>query len=312
MMVFLSRITAIVLLLGGLAHAADHKDEIAVEIRNKSEVEVCAEKDNVALEFSNPSISSMTVQAVHPAYMGMIVADRWQPDFTSCDMSSDPSFASDARRVTFYETPELWLTGYTYPSFWRPGTVPVKVGNKVENGLHVVQLWMRYQERAEEVLVFYPPDGYWRARPLPPAHLRWSAYGSSFLVGPVETQIRPIVDLKEIVFEPETKSFLLTFKRGGQARLSLKVIDQDRMVLDVKYENMPSQYPFAALRSMYVTGFNNDVADVAWRDKNAAGWKEAPMMQFPGGKAAEIWTGRQTPSRHNLSAPDMVFGGFKP
>ena len=68
-MVFLSRITAIVLLLGGLAHAADHKDEIAVEIRNKSEVEVCAEKDNVALEFSNPSISSMTVQAVHPAYM---------------------------------------------------------------------------------------------------------------------------------------------------------------------------------------------------------------------------------------------------
>ena len=213
-MVFLSRITAIVLLLGGLAHAADHKDEIAVEIRNKSEVEVCAEKDNVALEFSNPSISSMTVQAVHPAYMGMIVADRWQPDFTSCDMSSDPSFASDARRVTFYETPELWLTGYTYPSFWRPGTVPVKVGNKVENGLHVVQLWMRYQERAEEVLVFYPPDGYWRARPLPPAHLRWSAYGSSFLVGPVETQIRPIVDLKEIVFEPETKSFLRSSKNN--------------------------------------------------------------------------------------------------
>ena len=311
-MVYLSRITALFLLLAGLAQAADHKDEIAVDVRNKSEAEVCAEKDNVALEFSNSSISSMTVQAVHPAYMGMIVADRWQPDFTSCDMSSDPSFASDARRVTFYETPELWLTGYTYPSFWRPGKVPVKVGNRVENGLHVVQLWVRFQERAEEVLVFYPPDGYWRARPLPPAHLRWSAYGSSFLIGPVETQMRPIVDLKEIVFEPESKSFLLKFAKGGQARLAMKLLDQDRMVLDVRYENMPTQYPFAALRSMYVTGFNNDVADVAWRDKNAAGWKEAPMMQFPGGKAAEIWTGRQTPSRHNLSAPDMVFGAFKP
>ena len=298
-MVYLSRITALFLLLAGLAQAADHKDEIAVDVRNKSEAEVCAEKDNVALEFSNSSISSMTVQAVHPAYMGMIVADRWQPDFTSCDMSSDPSFASDARRVTFYETPELWLTGYTYPSFWRPGKVPVKVGNRVENGLHVVQLWVRFQERAEEVLV-------------PPAHLRWSAYGSSFLIGPVETQMRPIVDLKEIVFEPESKSFLLKFAKGGQARLAMKLLDQDRMVLDVRYENMPTQYPFAALRSMYVTGFNNDVADVAWRDKNAAGWKEAPMMQFPGGKAAEIWTGRQTPSRHNLSAPDMVFGAFKP
>jgi len=311
-MTFLFRWTAVFFLMSGLALAADHKNEIAVDIRNKSEPEVCAEKDNVALEFANPSISSMTVQAVHPAYMGMIVADRWQPDFTSCDMSSDPSFPSDVRRVTFYETQDLWLTGYTYPSFWRPGTVPVKVGNKVENGLHVVQLWVRHQERAEEVLVFYPPDGYWRARPLPPAHLRWSAYGSSFLVGPVETQIRPIVDLQEIIFEPETKSFLLRFKRGGQARLTMKLLDQDRMVLDIQYEKMSGQYPFAALRSMYVTGFNNDVADVAWRDKDATGWKEAPMMKFPGGKAAEIWTGRQTPSRHNLSAPDMVFGGFKP
>jgi hypothetical protein len=311
-MTFLFRWTAVFFLMSGWALSADHKNEIAVDIRNKSEAEVCAEKDNVALEFSSPTISSMTVQAVHPAYMGMIVADRWQPDFTSCDMSSDPSFASDARRVTFYETPDMWLTGYTYPSFWRPGTVPVKVGNKVENGLHVVQLWVRHQERAEEVLVFYPPDGYWRARPLPPAHLRWSAYGSSFLVGPVETQIRPIVDLQEIIFEPETKSFLLRFKRGGQARLTMKLLDQDRMVLDVQYEKVSGQYPFAALRSMYVTGFNNDVADVAWRDKDATGWKEAPMMSFPGGKAAEIWTGRQTPSRHNLSAPDMVFGGFKP
>ena len=309
---FLLMLVTIFALAQSVSFAADQKQELAVEVKNKSEVEVCAEKDNVALEFSSPSIQSMTVQAVHPSYMGMIVADRYLPDFTSCDMSSDPAFASEARRVTFYETPDLWLTGYTYPSFWRPGTVPVKVGNRVENGLHVVQLWVRFQERAEEVLVFYPPDGYWRARPLPPAHLRWSAYGSSFLVGPVETQIRPIVDLKEIVFDPEKKSFLLTFKRGGQARLTMKLLDQDRMVLDVAYENMPSQYPFAALRSMYVTRFNNDVADVAWRDKQAAGWNEAPMMQFQGGKAAELWAGRHSPSRHNLSAPDMVFGGFKP
>ena len=111
------------------------------------------------------------------------------------------------------------LIGYTFPSFWRPNAVPVRVGARVEAGLHLLQLFVKFRERTEEVLVLYPADGYWRARPLPPAHLRWSAYGSSFLVGPVETQIRPIVDLKEIVFDPEKKSFLLTFKRGGQARL---------------------------------------------------------------------------------------------
>ena len=63
----------------------------------------------------------------------------------------------------------------------------MRVGNRVETGFHLLQLWTRYQERAEEVLVLYPADGYWRARPLPPQNLRWSAYGSSFLIGPVET-----------------------------------------------------------------------------------------------------------------------------
>jgi len=47
--------------------------------------------------------------------------------------------------------------------------VPVRVGSRVESGLHIIQLWKRFQERAEEVLVFYTADGYWRARPLPPA-----------------------------------------------------------------------------------------------------------------------------------------------
>ena len=86
-----------------------------------------------------------------------------------------------------------------------------------KRGLHVVQLWVLHNERAEEVLVVYPPDGYWRARPLPPAHMRWSAYGGSFLVGPVEVQDRPIVDLKDIFFDPYTKTFTMNFARGGSA-----------------------------------------------------------------------------------------------
>jgi len=47
-MTFLFRWTAVFFLMSGWALAADHKNEIAVDIRNKSESEVCAEKDNVA------------------------------------------------------------------------------------------------------------------------------------------------------------------------------------------------------------------------------------------------------------------------
>ena len=294
-----------------LVRAALAADEHSVRVSNRSEPVLCAEKDNVDVRLASDRVRSFRVQAVHPAYIGSIVSDRWAPDFTSCDMSSDPSFAAQARRVTFWETTEFWLTGYTYPSFWRPGSVPFRVGDRVEHGLHVVQLWMLHQERAEEILVIYPPDGYWRARPLPPPHMRWSAYGSSFLVGPVEVQERPIVALKEISFDPETRSFTLAFAQGGSATVRLTTIDQDRQVLDVGFDRaVAGEGGFAALRSMYATAFNCDVARVAWRAPGTPGWGEGAIMDWKGGEASELWAGRLTASRHNTSAPDMVFGAF--
>jgi len=288
------------------------EEELQVRIDNKSVPELCAEKDNIELDFFSPRVRRLQIQAVHPSYISMIGVDRYAPDWSSCDLSHDPKFAAQARRQTFWETPEFWLTGYTFPSFWRPNDVPVRVGDRVEKGFHLVQLWMSYRERAEEIMVFYPPDGYWRARPLPFEDMRWTAYGSSFLVGPVEMQQRPIVAFEEIVFEPDTRTFVLKFKRGGDARVRLDKIDQDRIVIDVAYSGaMPEGLPFASLRSMYAMETMSDAARVAWRTKRGAGWQESEVFDFPGASATEIWVGRHLPSRHNLSAPDMVFSKFQ-
>jgi hypothetical protein len=35
-------------------------------------------------------------------------------------------------------------------------------------------------------------------------------------------------------------------------------------------------------------------------------------MTFPGTTAVELWAGRTGISRHNTSAPDMVFNNFSP
>ena len=35
-----------------------------------------------------------------------------------------------------------------------------------------------------------------------------------------------------------------------------------------------------------------------------------PVMDFKRASAAEVWAGRLVPSRHNTSAPDMVFRDF--
>jgi hypothetical protein len=149
----------------------------------------------------------------------------------------------------------------------------------------------------EEVAVLYPQDGYWRLRPLAPAGMAPTAFGSSFLVGPVEIDGRPIVRIKEVAFDPKARTFTLAFERGGSATVRIETTDQNRNVLDVAFDKPVDGRPFAALRSMYVTEFNNDVARIAVRERGARGWREDGIMAFKRATATDVWAGRTTPSR---------------
>jgi hypothetical protein len=106
-------------------------------------------------------------------------------------------------------------------------------------------------------------------------------------------------------------TFRLSFQAGGSATLKVDALDRDRLALDVTLDRAVAGRPFAALRSMYVTETNNDVARVALREPDAKGWREEPVMAFKGGKATDVWAGRVAPSRHNTSAPDMLFSRFE-
>jgi len=294
-----------------LAWPAFAADDLAVDVTNASEPTLCAEKDNVYLKLSSPEVRRFTIEAVHPNYIGTIVVDRSAFDLGNCpDLAAAPFITEKPRRVTIFETPDLQLVGLTIPNFWRKNIVPVRVGDRIETGLQLLQLWVRAQDRAEEVLVLYPQDGYWRARPLPPANLKWSAYGSSFMLGPIEFKERPFVDIREVVFDPNTKTFRLAFTRGGSATVRLEALDTDRQVLDITLDPV-GDLPFAALRSMFVTEINNDVAQLGWRVKGGQSWERTGIMDFRRASAVEVWAGRLVPSRHNTSAPDMVFRDFR-
>lgn len=309
----LSTVAAAVLMCGS-AMMARAADDLAVDVVNASEPTLCAEKDNVYLKLLSPQVRRFVIEAEHPAYMGTIVVDRAAPDFGNCDMPTAPPAPNAARpqRRTLFETPELQLVGLTIPNFWRANKVPVRVGGRTDSDIQLLQLWTRHQERAEEVLVLYPADGYWRARPLPPANLRWSAYGSSFLVGPVEIAGRPFVNIASVDFDPATLTFRIAFVRGGAATLRVEKLDQDRIVLDVKLEGpIPGDIPFAALRSMFVTEANADVSQVRWRTKGSENWNQVPVMGFRKASAVALWAGRAVVSRHNTSAPDMIFRDFR-
>jgi len=286
--------------------------DLAVDVQNASTPTLCAETDNVYLKLTSPEVRRFTIEAVHPNYIGSIVVDRSAFDLHNCPELAAAAFITEKpRRITIFETPDLQLVGLTIPNFWRKNLVPVRVGDRVETGVQLLQLWLRSQDRAEEVLVLYPQDGYWRARPLPPANLKWSAYGTSFLVGPIEHEQRPFVAISEVVFDPVTRTFRITFTRGGSATLRVETLDIEHQVLDVTLDAAVSDLPFAALRSMFVTEINNDVAHLGWRAKGAPNWERTPLMDFRRASAVEVWAGRLVPSRHNTSAPDMVMRDFK-
>src|SRR3954468_16899979 len=232
------------LLITTAAHSAD---DVAVDVQNASTPTLCAETDNVYVKLTSPEVRRFTVEAVHPNYIGTVVVDRSAFDLHNCpELAAAAIITEKPKRITIFETPDLQLVGLTIPNFWRKNLVPVRVGDRVETGVQLLQLWVRAQDRAEEVLVLYPQDGYWRARPLPPANLKWSAYGTSFLVGPIEFNQRPLVDIREVVFDPVTRSFRLQFVPGGSATLRLETLDTERQVLDVTLDSV-GDLPFAAL-----------------------------------------------------------------
>lgn len=301
------REAVLLIALAGSAPAQDAKQVVSVS--NASVPTACAETDNVTIAFASDTVRRLSIEARHPHYADKLKVDQTAPDFSRCDMSNDPSFAFTPRTVVLYDGPRWRLVGHSYARFWRRDSAPVRVGARREDGLHLIQLWTQGAD-ADEVLVLYPADGYWRAHPLAAPPLTKAAYGSSFLIGPIEQAGRPLVALADIAFDPDTASFQLGFARGGSATLSVSVLDRTRIRLAIDFDRPITGGPFAALRSMDVSDDVADVARLAWRGAAGPLGPAMPIMDFKAARAAEVWTGRLTPSRHNTSAPDMVFKDF--
>jgi hypothetical protein len=294
--------------------AADADAQVSVHFDNASRATRCAEEDNVYVKLSGvgAGVGGFRIGAEHPPYIALVTEDSTAPDFTDCDMSGDPSYAFTPRTVTLHEDANIRLVGHAFASFWRPGSVDFFVGQRNEPGLHLVQLLRRGPVRDVEMLVVYPSDGYWRPKPLPPPNLPDSAYGSSFLFGPIEESSRPFVAIRSITFEPAAMRFRLVFANGSRGVLDVAAATPEALRLALSIDPpVPAGKPFAALRSMFVRTAQADVAIARWP---AQGSREtsAPILSLERFRAPAARFGRIEPSRHNLSAPDLVFDGFTP
>src|SRR3546814_15812817 len=92
-------------------------------------------------------------------------------------MISDPKVSDQLVEGVLWDYGRTNIVGYRFASDWRPTRVPVTVGDRTVDGLHLIQMFHYLNGDPEEFLVTYPSDGYWRAKPLPPAGRQETAYG---------------------------------------------------------------------------------------------------------------------------------------
>lgn len=288
-----------------------------ITVVNQSYPTRCAEEDNVFLTLAAPRLEAFRVEALHPAYIGAVIRDSYAPDFTDCNFGPTPPPEGPfftPRQFVMWENADYVMVANTDQHFWRKKDVPVRVGNRVEHNIHLIQFYRKRADgRRDQVLVIYPVDGHWRTKPLPVPHLDYNVYGASFLVGPVEAEDRrkPFVDYSEVAFDPATLTFNVRFDRGGGAAVRVMEVSQRATSVEVALTpGTPLDRPFAALRSMYVTADNADIGNA--RSLLPDGREELlRVVEFRRAEVGEITFARSVVSRHNTSAPDKRFAMFR-
>lgn len=291
----------------------------SVTVSNHSRATACAEEDNVSLHLQAPRITRLRVEALPPPYLDRVDRDITTPDFSGCNFDggthpTDPVYRFREGRVVLHDGPRWRIVGLTLPTFWRPQRVPVHLGQRTVRGIHLLQVFAKTGDASppREVLVLYPADGYWRIKPVPAPRFGDGVYGSSFLLGPVVDEGRPVVNIASIRIETRPLVLRLRFVGGGQARVAVAEASRARTALDVSFvPALDHATPFAALRSMHVSPDNADVSEISWRQDASAPLQVQPVDAVQRIEATDVRFGRSIPSRHNTSAPDIRFHDFE-
>jgi hypothetical protein len=282
-----------------------------VTVKDKGVKTQCAEEDNVYATLLAPGVRSFQVEARHPTYAATLKQDTFKPNFADCTFQPQHDFPLTPRKVVLYRDDKVEIRGIEYSSYWRPTLVKVDVAGRKDQGFTLIQLLQKDRGRWQESLVLHAPDGYWRLRPLPLPQFNGAGYGSSFLIGPVEESTRPYVRIAEVKIDPKARRFTVLFDKGGQASLTITSLDDHAMKAKVEFDPpVEAGRPFVALRSMFVAPDNADAAELHWTGANGE-QKTEPVVGFGEVKASAVGFEKSMPSRHNTSAPDILFSDFQ-
>ncbi|MFO1417304.1 MAG: hypothetical protein U1E83_01405 [Methylotetracoccus sp.] len=304
------------LALAAMSQYANSSEPVTVLVENRSFPNTCAEEDNITYIFkADNGMRSFKVSAALPSYLPQIVQDIRQVDFANCPHTPPPPPVTvyTPPDMILYQDEEIMLEGQVDPRFWRPHKASVRVDQLEWPFLDIVRLLKKTPSGPVQVLVFYPQDGYWRLKGLPPRRFANTSFGSSFLLGPVEAiDKRPYVEYKRITFDWNTLSFTVETVKGGKIIVQLTALgDESTSEVTVTFDPpLPKGTIFSSIRSMYVGPGNHDTEHVTTRTAPDAEPVRTPVMAFKSGQVNDILFSRTELSRHNVSAPDIRYFNF--
>jgi hypothetical protein len=268
---------------------------------NQSISTLCAEEDNINIPFSG-DVTSFVIEATHPTYE--VGTDSCTPDFSNCP-PPEPGYPFTPGVYKLFDDGETVVEAVREAEWWWPNGMEFSVdtGTPVTD-IHYVRVYRKIADANEwpQYFVLYM-DGNLRLIPHPPVGITSVCFGSSVIIGPAATALRPIAEITSARYVSTSNSIEVLYQTGGSAILDLQEVNRTiaRVRITVNY---PIDIPFATFRSMFVEDGNADVDHVRWKDSSVV-LHDDPIMTFPGGEGTEWFFYRSSRSQHNTSAPDI-------
>ncbi|MGE0719154.1 MAG: hypothetical protein AB7P02_27165 [Alphaproteobacteria bacterium] len=278
-----------------------------VTLQAASRPSTCAAEDNVRATLTAPWVRVFRVAIQPPPFIDAVEDPPVAPSRDGC-AGAPPPGPGAPRLFSLHADDEIRVLGLAFPQSGRPATVPVRVGDRTFEGLHVVQFVRVLENRGVEFLALDLPEGAWRGRPLPLAQQGDTGYGGSFLVGPI---VDGAVDIASVAYLADRRALRLEFRGGAAVEVAVERIDEDTLDLRVAFDRPVADGPFAAYRGMFVAPETADVTEARWMD--AEGTVAAvPIMDLRTVEASAVQFGRTRPSLPVPAAPDHFFEAFTP
>lgn len=215
-------------------------------------------------------------------------------------------FLKGDRSFSIFNDNNVIIEGVDIDMWWLKDGMSITIeGEDMSWTAHYFRMYapVPWAEGFSQTFVMYQ-DGNVRLLPYTPHGADWIPFGSSVLIGQVNSSsLRPAAEITHVHINPEAQEFTVHYKDGGIALVTMEST-MDETIAHVKVLKLgrdPAIFPFVSFRSMWVKDGNADVDHVSSNGRKGHHILDPWGMLY--GYSFTFY--RSCISRHNTQSPDI-------